>query len=986
MIKLEENIEIRKLAERTLGKLGALDQVKYKEIAKKQHSFKKSNKSTTVERNLSELHQKTLELTPSHDIYYPLVALKALMNIMCSPSNIHHDLMEQVLNAVFNIFHCYNRQLVPLLGHIIPLLVHVFKSVESPSREKFINTFQNISSVMGVDISDYVPEIVQIIDLNVNTPGLQLEMIRLLRELASHPCYSNLKDFPVLLHNAIRILETAEEFHLLEQVLNFIECLKGKIDQYLYIVIPALLKIIQDHSDLKLRKMAIRVIGIISDKNLHPHIVDFIARIVDTFLGIIKADSSDLVPELMDTLAFLVESLGNFFAAFIPLVQKVMLSKKISHRRYEQAVQDLIAGSEVVESPLSRNRMSVVTNEAAGSVILSESRHMTQIQSPYRHEMNVSQLLIVCDTTDRHTKEEWKDWMRRFSNELLKQAPAPALRECQVIEEYRNSLELFNASFVSCWSDLYDEDKNQMIKYLENAFDSHSIPTEVLQVLLNLAEFMEHDDHKLFDSKTLGKLAYKCKAYAKALHYKEVEFYTSAPNSEIIESLISLNNLLHQHEAAYGIRAFAKKKGWGDLSQSYQEFHRWQDAEELHEAINEQLITDPTVANRVDLTLIRMKCLNALSDWGKLMSLAEIKWSSMDNNESYRREIAYYAATAAWNLGKWEELDKYSSEMDANIFEHPFYKAIMSIHENNTSASKKYLSKAWDIVDAKLPGLLRESYSRAYPVVLETQQLCDLEEVIIFKREDEAAHRRNELLKLWNKRLKGCQKSIEIWEKVLSYRPLLVCPEEDLDTWLQFAELCMRNWQMRLAGDVLETLLYRAKHTIPTQTSSRIFSDISNSPELRPALVCFTYLKYRYLSGFKSSVVGQLKKFVDEQESQNADGGSLCKYYLQLAKWQKVELKDGFNNEILSEVLKNIKKATEHDGSSFKAWHKWGIMNFEAISHFEKCMQSSTDNLSSLESQINQHTDSALKGFIQSIYLEFSQANTLRQQNLLRNF
>jgi hypothetical protein len=99
-----------------------------------------------------------------------------------------------------------------------------------------------------------------------------------------------------------------------------------------------------------------------------------------------------------------------------------------------------------------------------------------------------------------------------------------------------------------------------------------------------------------------------------------------------------------------------------------------------------------------------------------------------------------------------------------------------------------------------------------------------------------------------------------------------------------------------------------------------------------------------------------------------------------------VELKDGFNNEILSEVLKNIKKATEHDGSSFKAWHKWGIMNFEAISHFEKCMQSSTDNLSSLESQINQHTDSALKGFIQSIYLEFSQANTLRQQNLLRNF
>ena len=98
---------------------------------------------------------------------------------------------------------------------------------------------------------------------------------------------------------------------------------------------------------------------------------------------------------------------------------------------------------------------------------------------------------------------------------------------------------------MSCWSDLFDEYKNMMIHFLESAFDSPSIPTEVLQVLLNLAEFMEHDDHKLFDARTLWKLAYKCKAYAKALHYKEVEFHTSAPSSHIIESLISLNNLLH---------------------------------------------------------------------------------------------------------------------------------------------------------------------------------------------------------------------------------------------------------------------------------------------------------------------------------------------------------------------------------------------------------------------------------------------------------
>jgi FKBP12-rapamycin complex-associated protein len=40
-------------------------------------------------------------------------------------------------------------------------------------------------------------------------------------------------------------------------------------------------------------------------------------------------------------------------------------------------------------------------------------------------------------------------------------------------------------------------------------------------MLLNLAEFMEHDVEALpIDIKILAELAQKCHAYAKALHYK----------------------------------------------------------------------------------------------------------------------------------------------------------------------------------------------------------------------------------------------------------------------------------------------------------------------------------------------------------------------------------------------------------------------------------------------------------------------------------
>lgn len=257
--------------------------------------------------------------------------------------------------------------------------------------------------------------------------------------------------------------------------------------------------------------------------------------------------------------------------------------------------------------------------------------------------------------------------------------------------------------------------------------------------------------------------------------------------------------------------------------------------------------------------------------------------------------------------------------MDSNTFEQNFYRAILSIHDNNLSQSKKILDKAWDIVDAKLPGLLRESYIRAYPVVIETQQLCDLEEVIHYKNFEETPDKREEILQLWNCRLAGCQPSIDIWEKFFSFRPLLVCPEEDLDTWIQFAELCMKNGQMRLAGDTLETLLLRAVSDPRAGNFSRIYYEITGNEELHPASVCFVYLKYLYSQGPRNKSLDYLYHFVDEQETLRANGSSLCKYYLQLAKWQKDSYQGDFSQENMDKVLRSIKTATQYDTKSYKA-------------------------------------------------------------------
>ena len=71
------------------------------------------------------------------------------------------------------------------------------------------------------------------------------------------------------------------------------------------------------------------------------------------------------------------------------------------------------------------------------------------------------------------------------------------------------------------------------------------IPINILQTILNLAEFMSHDKEGLqIDNSTLGDLAERCLASAKALYYREHEFETASEKT--IESLITLYTNLGQ--------------------------------------------------------------------------------------------------------------------------------------------------------------------------------------------------------------------------------------------------------------------------------------------------------------------------------------------------------------------------------------------------------------------------------------------------------
>jgi FKBP12-rapamycin complex-associated protein len=340
---------------------------------------------------------------------------------------------------------------------------------------------------------------------------------------------------------------------------------------------------------------------------------------------------------------------------------------------------------------------------------MNESNKAPEFSAPAeaaKMTVNQQHLKQAWDTSLVSTREDWLGWMHRLSVEFMKESPSHALRACMSLVDVHPPLakELFNAAFISCWRDLYEQyqvcryiipevlsstrtrSQEDLVRAIDYAITSPTAPSELIHRLLNLCEFMEHEDQRLpIENSILGEYALKYHAYAKALHYKELEFFTETSPS-IIEALIGINTKLQQSDAAWGTLLVAREQY--DITkhdQWYERLGRWQEALRTYERREQE---DP---GNPDIAIGRMKCLHALGEWDQLAGQVEEYWASATPEE--RRDIA---------------------TMKAESTDRAFYRAILSVHQNQFPKALTQITKARDLLDPELTGLISESYGRSY--------------------------------------------------------------------------------------------------------------------------------------------------------------------------------------------------------------------------------------------------------------------------------
>lgn len=287
----------------------------------------------------------------------------------------------------------------------------------------------------------------------------------------------------------------------------------------------------------------------------------------------------------------------------------------------------------------------------------------------------------------------------------------------------------------------------------------------------------------------------------------------------------------------------------------------WTEALEVYE---EKLDRDPL---DFDAILGCMRCLSASGEWRRVLELAEDNWPRLSGTTAIgldpaqpenpsipqgtvyisprdQKKALWMCSEAAWRLGCWDDLEKYSSELvhgqgsssvnltnvtpsaSAGIrentprvdFDGAFFSAVLHVHRQEWALAAEAIDAARKAMDSRFTALMAESYNRAYPSMVSAQTLAEMEEIIDYKKLETGVHAganrhpanrlnvseaRSRLLSVWRDRLAGCRVDAEVHSSILAVRSLILGPTDEVDSTLTLSELSRQAQRFKLAERVL---------------------------------------------------------------------------------------------------------------------------------------------------------------------------------------
>ncbi|KAF8668205.1 Atypical PIKK FRAP protein kinase [Rhizoctonia solani] len=945
----EKNLETRREAMRALGIIGAVDQYKHAHNLDYEDD---SNQEATV---ANHMDLTAAAADTNKEEYSSTVVFSSLVNILKTPSLSSSH--QAAIEAIMSICKTQGLKILGYLPQVMPVFFHVIRTSRSQAQVYHLQQLGLLVGILGQHTRTYLPKILELVgELWGQSHILEPYIVALIENLARGFAAEFDQHIPAIIGPMLNIFEhDSPEKHqaAISRALQAIVVLAPGIDPAL--VLPAMLRTAERiDAPTTLRTAAISAVSRLAERC---DLSDHASRIIHPLLRILSSSGNDLRLAVMDAICTLMQIFGHDFVVLVPTIEKCLQTYRISHPPFNNLAQKMLKNIPLppyIPSDYLNDRLEPI----AESVQLVVNQH---------------HLRASWDTSQVSSTEDWREWIRRFAIECLKESPSHALRSCRTLADSYPPLlkDLFSISFFRCYFSLSEELRDELDKVLEDALEDTRNPADVCHMILNAAEFMEHDDKPLpIPLVTLSECALRTHAFAKALHWRELDFLSGASASgSVIESLILINTRLGQSDAAYGILTAARDQpDFVEHEQWYERLGKWSEAYALY---NHRKGEEAESSNTI---LGKMRCLHALGEWRQLEELTRREWTNATHH--VRGKIAPLATAAAWSLQKWDSMSEYISTLDENTADCAFYKAVQAVHRDRFPRAQEYVDKARELQDEELTALAEQNYGRSYSMVLRMQMLSEIEEMIKWKMSAENPQRRDTIQKVWMHRLQQCRPEVEVWQRIVQLRTLVLLPKQDPTMWTKFANLCRKNDHRFLAERTFNSLL------------DERFWNSSTGASVAPPSVIYAHLKFLWSgeNDFKPKTLEAMTRFIRDMsrdlgldpedpyahidelntEPQLKDFSKLlAKCYLKRSQWM-IELDPNWATSKPDIILSGYDLATKIAPDWYKAWSTWAAANHEVISINETQTDLRTEQLSPT---VLAYILGAMQGFFRSIEL-----------------
>ncbi|KAJ2776642.1 phosphatidylinositol kinase- protein kinase tor1, partial [Coemansia interrupta] len=761
--------------------------------------------------------------------YFTSVSVAALLRILTSPADAKsHLLAVQALNTLFAPLQSVCGQ---YLDAVVPAILAAMRAAPPEAAESYIERLGRLVGIARQLIRPHLDPLFALFDaespaVRASEP-LQKVLIGLVDVLAD----ALSGDFGPHIRRVVPFLlavidrDASHARQPTVAALHALRVLGPSLEGFLFLVMPRLIALLDAPAAPPL-PVAARALDTIEAVVAAVNCAGFASRLVLTLVRLLQdPQMAELHAAAVSLLCVLMELLQDEFMLFMPTVAAAMKARAQQQQQqqpssaeaYQLARFDrysrLLFGGRLIPRDAQQSQSQQQQQQGGdaspgraahgqGSAAASSSAAAGGAPKLY---VDANALRNAWSTQQGVSRDGWMDWINRFAVELLSQSPSPALRACGPLASNHPRLrsELFNAAFVSCWTELPGQYQQEVIASLQDVAAKPDVPADILQTILSLAGFMERDEKQIpIDLKLLGEYADRCHALAKELHYKEAE-WALEKGYGTIEKLIELNQNLDLHDSAIGMLNYVRKEQ-PDIEESvewYVRLQRWDDALAIYRQQEAELGHDYSY----DHVNGQIRCLFEMSDWDALVPMYDRIWQSGD--QQMQMAAANIGMSMAWAMGDIERMELYLSVLPNKSRDKSFCRALLAVYRNQFDDAATFIRDARVEMTDDLVSHVSESYSRGYLQVFRCQMLTELEEVVAYKQAHDDKERRLSIINTWRRRLDGIQQDVGMWQKLLRLRSMVLRPILDLDTWIKYVNMCRKTEQMKIARHAITQLL-----------------------------------------------------------------------------------------------------------------------------------------------------------------------------------